>query len=138
MIGQAGERIYVCVSGPVLESILPELDAAVLRGIKVVAITDGERAPGGASVYRTGLPPHQIRLITDSASVLTGDIADGEDSTCLFSMKKNLIDLFKDSLKNEIKLIELERGSAHDEKAVCDTGEAQGDRRGHPDAVSPL
>lgn len=29
------------------------------------------------------------------------------NSTCLYSSKQNLVDLFKDALKNEIKLIEL-------------------------------
>jgi len=38
---------------------------------------------------------------------LTGDLADGNSSTCLYSSKQNLVDLFKDALKNEIKLTEL-------------------------------
>ena len=38
---------------------------------------------------------------------MTGDLADGSNSTCLYSSKQNLVDLFKDALKNEIKLIEL-------------------------------
>ena len=45
--------------------------------------------------------------VADSQEVLTGDLADGSNSTCLYSSKQNLVDLFKDALKNEIKLIEL-------------------------------
>ena len=49
----------------------------------------------------------QIRLIVDSVKVLTGRISDGEDSTCLFSLNRNLVDVFKEMLKNEITLIQL-------------------------------
>ena len=46
-------------------------------------------------------------MLFRSQKVLTGDLADGSNSTCLYSSKQNLVDLFKDALKNEIKLIEL-------------------------------
>jgi hypothetical protein len=39
--------------------------------------------------------------------LLVKSVDDGEYSTCLYSKKKNLIDLVKDSLKNEIELISL-------------------------------
>ena len=61
----------------------------------------------GAIIYYAHKPNSQIRLIADSQEVLTGDLADGSNSTCLYSSKQNLVDLFKDALKNEIKLIEL-------------------------------
>jgi hypothetical protein len=61
----------------------------------------------GATIYFVEKSQQQIRFIVDSTNVLTGDIDDGEYSTCLYSKKKNLIDLLKDSLKNEIKIIEI-------------------------------
>ena len=61
----------------------------------------------GAVIYYEEKSRQQIRLIADSTNVLTGDVDDGEYSTCLYSKKKNLIDLVKDSLKNEIELISL-------------------------------
>ena len=50
------------------------------------------------------------RLIADSHTVLTGDLQDDEDSTCLYSCKRNLVDLFKEALQNEIALIKLQKG----------------------------
>ena len=48
--------------------------------------------------------------------MLTGDLED-EDSTCLYSSKKNLVDVFKEALSNEIKLITWsQRGSLQEEK----------------------
>lgn len=111
MINAASERIYISVSGAILQILQAELESASARGIRLVILTDAKPGFTGATVYIANTPQHQIRLITDSASVLTGDIADGSGSTCLFSMKKNLIDLFKDALKNEIKLLEYEKGA---------------------------
>lgn len=72
-------------------------------------ITNGVINLEGASIYYEEKPHQQIRLIADSTNVLTGDVDDGEYSTCLYSKKKNLIDLIKSSLKNEIALIELKK-----------------------------
>ena len=61
----------------------------------------------GAVIYRTQKKEAQIRLIVDSIKVLTGSILAGENATCLFSKNKNLVDVFKEMLKNEITLIEM-------------------------------
>ncbi|MHC1720916.1 MAG: TrmB family transcriptional regulator [Clostridiaceae bacterium] len=110
MIINAKQRIYLSISGQVLEQILPDIRNAAKKGLKVVLITNIPVHLDGATVYATDAPLKQIRLIADSANVLTGDIDNGEFSTCLYSRKKNLIDLFKDSMKNEIKLIEMMKG----------------------------
>ncbi|WHH58741.1 TrmB family transcriptional regulator [Petroclostridium sp. X23] len=107
MILEAEERVYLSVSKQVLEAIFPEIKDAVKRGIKMVLITNQPVCLDGATIYFVERSQQQIRLIADSTNVLTGDIDDGEHSTCLYSKKKNLIDLLKDSLKNEIKLIEM-------------------------------
>lgn len=111
MVLEAKERLYLSVSGGVLEEILPEIESAAAKGIKVVLITDRKAALNGAVIYAAKRADKQIRLIVDSANVLTGDIEDGGDSTCLYSKKKNLVDLIKDSLKNEIKIIEMTKGN---------------------------
>ncbi len=111
MISHAKERVYVSVSEQVLELILPEIKKAISRKIKIVLITNIPFDIDGVTVYYTEKSQQQIRLITDSANVLTGDINNGEFSTCLYSKKKNLVDLLKDSLKNEIKLIEIMKGN---------------------------
>lgn len=109
MIGGARERIYISVADDVMQTVLEELRVSLLNGIKLVVITDKPPALEGAAIYLAETPRSQIRLITDSACVLTGDIEFGEASACLFSRKRNLVDLFKDALKNEIKVIEYER-----------------------------
>ncbi|NLI57600.1 MAG: TrmB family transcriptional regulator [Clostridium sp.] len=111
MIGRAKERVYISASKEVLEEILEEITEGIKRDIKVVLITNHSFYLEGAIIYHVQESRQQIRLITDSENVMTGDIDDGEYSTCLYSKKKNLIDLLKESLKNEIKLIEIMKGS---------------------------
>ena len=77
----------------------------------MVIITNGSFTLSGATVHIAAQPLQQIRLIADSTNVLTGDVNNGEHSTCLYSRKRNLVDLFKDSMKNEIKLIEMTKGN---------------------------
>lgn len=110
MIQNARERVYASMSAPLAEQILPQLSDAAGRGLKVVLITEPKVNLPGAVVYHTEKGSAQIRLIVDSSSVLTGDLSDGENSSCLYSQKKNLVDLFKEALKNEIALTEMTRG----------------------------
>lgn len=107
MLIDAEKRIYISLSGKTLDTIKPQLNQAVSRGLKVVILTNPPFELTGATIYHVEKAQHQIRLIVDSANVLTGDILDGDNSTCLYSKKQNLIDLFKESLTNEIRLIEL-------------------------------
>ena len=107
MLIEAEKRIYISLSGKTLDTIKPQLNQAVSRGLKVVILTNPPFELTGATIYYVEKTQHQIRLIVDSANVLTGNIMDGDSSTCLYSKKQNLIDLFKESLTNEIRLIEL-------------------------------
>lgn len=110
MLVEAKERVYLSVSKKILHAIGEELKDGLLRGLKVVIITNEPYELTGVTVYYTEKNQDEIRLIADSKNVLTGDITEGDNSTCLYSQKKNLVDLFKDSLKNEIKLIEIMKG----------------------------
>lgn len=110
MIDEARERIYLAVSQQTVRMLLPQIQKALDRGLKVVIITDPPFTLNNAQVYHTITPQHQIRLIADSVRVLTGDTTFGPESTCLYSQKQNLVDLFKEALKNEITLIELTKG----------------------------
>ncbi|WP_010251034.1 TrmB family transcriptional regulator [Acetivibrio cellulolyticus] len=112
MISEAKERVYLSVSKQILEMLLSEIKDAIGKGIKVVLITNEQVCLEGATVHFIEKSEQQIRLIADSTNVLTGDIDDGEYSTCLYSKKKNLIDLLKSSLKNEIKIIEIMKGKS--------------------------
>jgi sugar-specific transcriptional regulator TrmB len=111
MILEANERVYISVPNPILDLIVADIEQAIFRGIKMVIITNGTFSLAGSTIYIADQPLQQIRLIADSTNVLTGDINNGEHSTCLYSQKQNLVDLFKDSMKNEIKLIEITKGN---------------------------
>ena len=110
LLTEATQRVYLSMSNEIIELVLDELKNGVSKGIKIVIITNSPFKLEGATVYHADKRQKQIRLIVDSNSVLTGDISDGDNSTCLYSKKKNLVDLFKESLKNEIKLTELTGG----------------------------
>ena len=110
MLEQVQSHLYISVSGKVLQALLPQLILLIKQDIKVVVITNPPFTLEGAIVYsEKKADENQIRLITDSHVVLTGEITQGENATCLYSKNKNLVDLFKEALKNEIKLIELEK-----------------------------
>ena len=109
-IRQAQARIYVSANTRVLNILRPELEEALAKGLKVVVISDKNFTLTQAICHYTEKQNEQLRLITDSHTVLTGDLEDEENSTCLYSCKRNLVDLFKEALKNEITLIDLQRG----------------------------
>lgn len=111
MLRGAQMRVYASMSARIMEMVRPELEDALKRGLKVVLITESAFRMEGATVWHSEKKKRQIRLIVDSSCVLTGDLSDGEFSTCLYSRKKNLTDLFKEDLKNEICLIRLTEGS---------------------------
>ena len=119
MINDTKNHMYIAVSEQTLSVIINEVKDAIKRGLKVVIITSPPFSLEGAKIYYTETEGHQIRLITDSKNVLTGDTAFGSESTCLYSQKHNLVELFKESLKNEIKLIDVMKGSNHIEKNIC-------------------
>ena len=110
MLRGAELRVYASMSARIIGMLRPEFEDALRRGLKVVLITEEEPGMEGAVVWRSEKKRRQIRLIVDSSCVLTGDLDDGEFSTCLYSRKKNLTDLFKEDLKNEIRLIRLTEG----------------------------
>ncbi len=106
-VRQAQARIYVSANVRLLELLRRELEDALARGLKVVIISDKAFTLDGAICYGTTKQTEQLRLIADSRTVLTGDLEDAEDSSCLYSCKRNLVDLFKEALKNEIELIKI-------------------------------
>lgn len=110
MMEQAEERMYLSISAERLQPFLPKLSELEARGRKVVLLTDESVELPGILVYVTEPKGDQIGLITDSAYVLTGELGNGKDSVCLYSGQKNFVRVFKDSLRNEIKLTELLKG----------------------------
>ncbi len=106
LIIQAKERIYISISSSQLGNVLDELKAARDRGLKVVIITSETFELDGMICHTSDKQFESVRLIADSQNVLTGQL-DGNNPTCLFSRNINMVELIKDSLTNEIKLIGL-------------------------------
>ncbi|MHB8062791.1 MAG: TrmB family transcriptional regulator [Ruminiclostridium sp.] len=104
LINQAQQRVYISISRDQLEYVLEELKYARERDLKVVIITSDNVQFEGMTCYRAQKKYGSVRLITDSSNVLTGQLNDA-NPTSLFSRNPNLVDLIKDSLTNEIKLI---------------------------------
>lgn len=107
MLENAVYRLYFSGENQTVDSYRRILERRAAEGLKVVIITNPPYELPNARIYLAERKPGQVGVIVDSATVLTGDVGNGEQSACLYSGKKNLVDLFKDSLSNEIKIIEL-------------------------------
>lgn len=118
MIGEAEKRIYFSASITVIEKLEQEFLNALKKDIKLVLITDGEledRTLLKKSIcYVGGSRDSNIRLIIDSEFALTGEVTGDKDDTCLYTGQKNFINVFKETLRNEIKLIQLQGGEIYE------------------------
>lgn len=106
LIGQAKERIYISAAPGELGYVREEVEDARNRGLKIVVITSEPYHMEGITIYYSRKQPGQVRLITDSLHVLTGELSEDPRSSCLYSQNTNLVQLIKDSLTNEIRLID--------------------------------
>jgi HTH-type transcriptional regulator, sugar sensing transcriptional regulator len=112
LILQATERIYLSCAPQVLSLLENEIIAARDKGLKIVLITTPSYSLTGTVIYyRENKELGQIRLITDTSHVLTGELSHDQESTCLYSRNRNLVQLIKDSLTNEITLITMAEAS---------------------------
>ncbi len=120
MLRGAEKRIYLSAPLKILDRLSEELIMLSDRKIKVVLIGEclpkklSDRTEQGVIFYQQngdGIKnkEDQIRLIIDSAYVLTGDVKGENSDTCLYSDQKNFVNVFKEAMHNEIELIELRR-----------------------------
>lgn len=109
MLSSAKERVYLSLSNIRLDEVLQEIEILRDKGIKIVIITNPPYEFNGAKVYHSYKKDDQIRLIVDSKDVLTGVIRDVNNSTCLYSSNNNLVEVFKEALANEIKILEINK-----------------------------
>lgn len=108
MMEQAEKRIYLSASGTRLADMEKDLLQLLQKKIKVVLLTD--RVPERlktAVCYKTEGKENQIRLISDSKYVLTGELTGSSRDICLYSGQRVFVDALKEAMRNEIKLIEL-------------------------------
>ena len=118
MIRSADKRIYISASYQTIERLMKELQDAVNREIKLVILSDqtpkSEDLFHESTYYQCENRGTNLRLIIDSAYALTGEITGGRDDTCLYTGQKNFINVFKDTLRNEIKLTQLQGGERNE------------------------
>lgn len=115
MILHAEKRLYLSAPEEFIRVIEPELLQVCQQGMKVVILTNERVKIPEAKVYLTERKEKQIRLIIDSRYVLTGEITGSHLDTCLYSGQSNFVNVFKEALHNEIKLIELTKGEISNE-----------------------
>jgi sugar-specific transcriptional regulator TrmB len=104
MLSETELRLYMMAPADVLSEFESELSEIVKAGKKVVLLTQGFKL-SGAKIYETKPEPGQLRFITDSSYVLTGELTGDEHDTCLYSGQKNLVEVMKEALKDKITLL---------------------------------
>ena len=116
MLLDARKRIYFSAASSFLQQWTEEINGLLDKGIKVVLISDSlpDCLEGKLLYYKSFSDEEeweekekQVRLIIDSAYVLTGEVEGKSTDTCLYSAQRNFINVFKEAMSNEIKLIEL-------------------------------
>jgi sugar-specific transcriptional regulator TrmB len=115
LILETEERLYLSLDSRLLEAFRAELSSVAASGKRLVVIASRaylERAAlaeslPGAELHGTPAEPTAIRAIADSRFVLSGETPSGPNASCLFSDERNLVELFKSALKNEITLADL-------------------------------
>ncbi|MBP7401380.1 MAG: TrmB family transcriptional regulator [Clostridia bacterium] len=105
MLDSVEERVYLSVPASLLGPMIPALAALVEKDRKVVVLAAEPPDLPGTIAYRQPEPDARIRLIADSRLVLTGSLA-GDVPTCLYSADVHLVDLVKEALRSEIRLVE--------------------------------
>lgn len=116
MLERCELRLYILAHDWFLEEYMEELSELIARGRKVVVLTDDDIMLNGATVYKTEIEEGQLRFIVDSAYVLTGQLTDGSEDTCLYSEQTNLVEVMKEALKYKIVLIQKGFDNAEGEK----------------------
>lgn len=110
MIEHCEMRLYLAASGDIIKEVEEILAEARKKELKIVIMSDKEYSHLATKFYRDAPEAGQIRLITDSTYVLTGELQGKSSDTCLYSGQKNLVTIMKEALRNKIHLLELEGG----------------------------
>lgn len=113
MLEHVEYRVYLSIPTDYVLQFKPQLERLISERKKVVLLTDAplDEEISGCVSYVTTNRDRQLKLIVDSSYVLTGDMTGDASDSCLYCGQKNFVKVFKDSLRNEIKLIELTKGA---------------------------
>lgn len=119
MLRQAKLRVYLSASAEFLQEMEAELLEIIARNNKLVLITDSmvdnEVLRRESICYVGEKKGNNVRLIIDSSYALTGELLGKKEDTCLYTGQENFINIFKDALRNEMRLIELTEGEKQNE-----------------------
>ena len=109
MLEHVEYRVYLSIPTQYIEGIREPLEQLIADGKKVVLLIGEPLAQSltNSMIYITGRHDSHLRLIVDSAYVLTGEMTGSDTDSCLYCGQKNFVNVFKESLRNEIKLIEM-------------------------------
>jgi len=110
MLRQATERVYISGDRVSLAEVEAELKQLMAEKKKVVIITDEAMSMAAAKVYVSSERINRIGIIIDSEYVLTGEYGPERNNTCLYSGQRNFVEVYKNALANEIRLIEYQKG----------------------------
>ena len=102
------KRVYISCTRNYLLLLVREIEELQKAKKKLVIITDHPVHFDGAKVYVGSPRGMQIGIIADSKYVLTGEYGEGSMNTCLYSGQKNFVELYKNALANEIKLLSIQ------------------------------
>lgn len=108
MIKDCKKRLYFSGEAKIISEYREILRVKKNQGLKIVLMSNEDFSEEGTIFYEDEPEPGQIRLITDSQYVLTGEIIGQGTDTCLYSEQENLVSIMKDALRNRIRLLELE------------------------------
>lgn len=98
-------RLYIMAPAAIISEFDAELQELITSGKKVVILSDNYKLKG-AKIYETKPEEGQLRFITDSAYVLTGELTGSTHDSALYSGQQNLVSVMKEALKNKIILLE--------------------------------
>lgn len=105
MLCHAQLRVYLSLSGSRLSCFRKELSDCVERGLRVVLLSDAPPMIQGAEWYVGELASEQIKLIIDTRELIFGSLSAEGQSSCLYSVNEQLVQLVREALINEIKLM---------------------------------
>lgn len=113
MLESVEKRVYFSAKAEYVDEFAEYLEKLIPARCKIVIITDGELSSEllrkNAVLYRGEAKGDTVHLIVDSEYALTGQLTGGREDTCLYTGQTNFINVFKEMLRNEMRLIELNK-----------------------------
>lgn len=115
MLSNTKLRLYFSAPSLILNQFIDEILNLCGQDIKLIILTDNgfnlnkfqlDNFNQESNIIYTETEPGQLRLITDSSYVLTGELNGNDNDTCLYSGQQHLVKIMKEALANKIKLLD--------------------------------